>query len=75
MSESRELTLLERQTKIDNILNKTALDIGVFSLLGWTVGVGVGVFFHQAGPIRSLLAGVGGSYGFMANKHSLKPYL
>jgi uncharacterized membrane protein YeiH len=75
MSESREMTLLERQTKIDNILNKTALDIAVFSVVGWTVGIGAGIFFHQTAPIRGLLAGVGGSYGFMANKRTLKPYL
>jgi hypothetical protein len=75
MAETGELTLFERQRKIDNILNKTALDIAIFSVLGWTVGIGAGVFFHQAGPIRSLLAGVGGSYGFVANKVNFKSYL
>ncbi len=69
------MTLLERQTKIDNILNKTVLDITVFSAVGWTVGLAAGIFFHQAAPIRGLLAGVGGSYGFMNNKRNLKPYL
>jgi hypothetical protein len=72
MTESGELPLIERQRKIDNILNKTVLDITIFSLIGWTVGIGAGVFFHKSGPIRSLLAGVGGSYGFVANQVHFK---
>ena len=50
------------------------LDISVFSVLGWTVGLGAGIFFHRAQPIRNLLAGVGGGYGFVINKASLKHY-
>jgi hypothetical protein len=69
-----EQILEERQKKIDNILNKTVLDIGVFSALGWTLGLGAGLFFHRSGPIRSLLAGVGGSYGFVVNRVHLKQY-
>jgi hypothetical protein len=51
------------------------LDIGVFSAIGWTIGIGAGIFFHQAGAIRSLLAGVGGSYGYVNNKWNLKKYV
>jgi hypothetical protein len=56
MAENAPLSLIERQTKIDNILNKTALDFAVFSVIGWTIGIGAGIFFHKAAPIRSLLA-------------------
>lgn len=69
-----ELALNQRQKKIDNILNKTVLDIAVFSAIGWTVGLAAGLFFHKAAPIRNLFAGVGGSYGFVANKVNLKNY-
>jgi hypothetical protein len=75
MAENTQLSLIERQTKIDNILNKTALDFAVFSVIGWTIGIGAGIFFHKAAPIRSLLAGMGGSYGFVANRTNLKAYL
>jgi hypothetical protein len=75
MADNTQLPLIERQTKIDNILNKTALDIAVCSLIGWTIGIGAGIFFHKAAPIRSLLAGMGGSYGFVANRTKLKAYL
>lgn len=71
---SKDLELDERQRKIDNILNKTVLDVAVFSALGWGVGLGVGLFFHKAAPIRSLLAGVGGSYGFVANRVNLRKF-
>jgi hypothetical protein len=50
------------------------LDIGVFSALGWTTGLAVGIFFHRKAPIRNLLAGLGGSYGFVNNRVSLRPY-
>lgn len=71
---TKELNLEERQRKIDSILNKTVLDVAVFSALGWGVGLGVGLFFHRAAPIRSLLAGVGGSYGFVANRINLRKF-
>ena len=57
-----------RQRKIDTLLNKMVLDISVFSATGWTVGLAVGLFFHKRAPIRSLLAGVGGGYGFVNNR-------
>ena len=69
-----ELTLDHRQRKIDNILNKTVLDIGVFSAFGWTFGLAAGIFFHRSAPIRSLFAGIGGSYGFVNNRVHLKKY-
>jgi hypothetical protein len=69
-----ELTLDHRQRKIDNILNKTILDIAVFSAIGWTFGLGAGIFFHRSAPIRSLFAGIGGSYGFVNNRLHLKKY-
>jgi hypothetical protein len=74
MSEAQGLSLDARQRKIDNILNKTFLDIGVFSLLGWSVGLGASLFFRQKAPVRNLLAGVGGSYGFVLNRVHLKQY-
>lgn len=74
LSLSEEIELENRQKKIDNILNKTVLDIGVYSILGWGVGLFAGLFFHRSAPIRSLFAGVGGSYGFVANRVNLKKY-
>jgi hypothetical protein len=71
---SPDLALDQRQRKIDTILNKTLLDIVVFSAIGWTVGLGAGIFFHRAAPIRNLFAGIGGSYGFVANRVALKKY-
>jgi len=71
---SEELSLEGKQRKIDNLLNKMVLDISVFSVIGWTVGLGAGIFFHRPQPIRNLLAGVGGGYGFVVNKASLKHY-
>jgi hypothetical protein len=63
---------LVKQKKIDILLNKMLLDIGVFSAIGWTAGLFVGLFFHRNAPVRNLLAGVGGSYGFVNNRVSLK---
>jgi hypothetical protein len=63
-----------KQRKIDNILNKTVLDIGVFSIIGWTVGLGAGLFFRQKLPIRNLFAGIGGSYGFVLNRIHLRQF-
>jgi hypothetical protein len=74
MSEAQGLSLDARQRKIDNILNKTFLDIGIFSLLGWSVGLGASLFFRKKAPVRNLLAGVGGSYGFVLNRVHLKQY-
>lgn len=71
MSE-QELNPLAKQKKIDTLLNKMLLDISVFSAIGWTVGLGAGLFFHRKAPIRNLLAGVGGGYGFVNNRMSLK---
>jgi hypothetical protein len=71
---SAEMEQEQRQRNIDSILNKTFLDISVFSAIGWTLGVGAGIFFHKAAPIRNLLAGVGGSYGFVNNRVNLKQY-
>lgn len=75
MSESQGLDLPTRQRKIDNILNKTVLDITVFSAVGWTAGIIAGFFFHNAAPIRHLFAGAGGSYGLVTNRVNLKQYL
>jgi len=74
MAEQTELTLSQKQRKIDNILNKTVLDIAVFSLCGWTAGLAASIFFRQKAPIRHLLAGLGGSYGFVQNRFSLKQF-
>ena len=51
------------------------LDITVFSAIGWTVGLGAGLLFHRKAPIRNILAGVGGGYGFVSNRVSLKRYV
>ena len=64
-----------QQRRIDSLLNKMVLDISVFSAIGWTVGLGAGLFFHKKAPIRHILAGVGGGYGFVNNRMSLKRML
>jgi len=74
MAENEAALLEAKQRKIDNILNKTVLDIGVFTLVGWTVGLGAGLFFRQKVPIRNLLAGIGGSYGFVINRIHLRQF-
>jgi len=74
MSET-QAELVSKQRKIDNLLNKTVLDITVFSAAGWSVGIFAGLFFHRPAPIRHLLAGAGGSYGLVSNRISLKKYL
>ena len=73
-TDNQDLTFDIRQRKIDNILNKTVMDIALYSVIGWSIGLGAGLFFHRAAPIRNLIAGVGGSYGFVVNKVHLKKY-
>ena len=63
------------QLKIDNLLNKMVLDISVYSALGWTAGLAVGLFFSRKTPIRNMMAGIGGGYGYVNNRMSLKKYL
>ena len=70
-----DLNTETRQKKIDNLLNKMLLDITVFSAIGWTVGLGAGLLFHRKAPIRNILAGVGGGYGFVTNRVRLKRYV
>jgi len=48
------------------------LDISVYSAIGWTAGLAVGMFFFKKAPVRNILAGMGGGYGFVANRRSLK---
>ena len=73
-AESAEIGLSERQRKIDSILNKTVLDIGVFSAMGWGAGLAAGLFFKRGAPVKYVLMGVGGSYGFVLNRVNLKQY-
>lgn len=59
---------IDQQKRLDTILNKTFLDLAVYSLAGYGVGLGLSIFFKQKSAIRSLTAGIGGSYGFALNK-------
>ena len=70
-----ELGTDQKQRKIDNLLNKMVLDITVFSGIGWTAGLAAGLFFHRKAPIRSVMAGIGGGYGFVSNRMALKGYV
>lgn len=65
---------LERQKKIDTLLNKTVLDLGVYSAIGYSVGLLTGVLFRNGQGLRYALSGMGGSYGFVINKSNLKQY-
>jgi hypothetical protein len=75
MTENTQELFQTKQKNIDRILNKTVLDIAIFSTIGWSVGLVAGLFFHQKAPIRNLMAGIGGSYGFVNNKYSLKQFV
>ena len=63
----RTLTL-DQQKRLDTILNKTFLDLAVYSLAGYGVGIGLSIFFKQKSLIRNFAAGIGGSYGFALNR-------
>jgi hypothetical protein len=63
----RTLTL-DQQKRLDTILNKTFLDLAVYSIAGYGVGIGLSIFFKQKSLIRNFAAGIGGSYGFALNK-------
>jgi hypothetical protein len=59
---------LDQQKRLDTILNKTFLDLAVYSLVGYGCGIGLSIFFKQKSLIRNFAAGIGGSYGFALNK-------
>ncbi len=59
---------LDQQKRLDTILNKTFLDLTVYSIAGYGVGIGLSIFFRQKAIIRNIAAGIGGSYGFALNK-------
>jgi len=62
---------LDQQKRLDTLLNKTFLDLTVYSIAGYALGVGLSIFFKQKSLIRNFGAGVGGSYGFALNKNKL----
>jgi hypothetical protein len=54
---------------MDIILNKTALDLVVFTAVGYAIGMGAGIMFRNSrfisiGTIAYIGAGVGGGYAF-----------
>jgi hypothetical protein len=59
---------LDQQKRLDTILNKTFLDLAVYSLAGYGLGLGLSIFFKQKSVIRNITAGIGGSYGFALNR-------
>ena len=67
-------TQLEQQKKMDTLLNKTLIDLVVYSGIGFTAGMAASIFFKNKSVIRNVWAGVGGSYGFMINKHQFKQF-
>lgn len=56
------------QQKLDTILNKTFLDLVVFSGMGYVAGIGASIFFRHRLPIKSVAAGLGGSFAFVNNR-------
>ena len=66
--------LSQRQRRIDSILNKTILDIAIYSALGWTAGIFAGLFFKKGRPVRHVWSGIGGSYGFVLNRVNLREF-
>jgi hypothetical protein len=65
-----ELKTEDQQRKLDTTLNKTFLDLGVFSLIGLTIGMGASLFFRRGYAIRNFAAGFGGSYAIVQNQNS-----
>jgi len=59
---------IDQQQKLDSVLNKTFLDLVVYSVGGYAIGLGASILFKNKAPIRNVLAGIGGSYGFAINK-------
>jgi hypothetical protein len=59
---------LDQQKHLDTILNKTFLDLAVYSLAGYGLGIGASILFKNKSVIRNLFAGLGGSYGFTLNR-------
>lgn len=54
----------------DTLLNKTAIDLIVFSALGYGAGVALSVFCRNKLLARHFTAGMGSSYAFCINKSS-----
>ena len=65
---SEKTLTLDQQKHLDTILNKTFLDLAVYSLAGYGVGIGASILFKNKSVVRNLFAGLGGSYGFTLNK-------
>lgn len=63
---------LDQQKRLDTVLNKTFLDLVVYTLAGYGVGLGLSIFFKQKAMIRHITAGIGGSYGFSLNMANFK---
>lgn len=59
-----------KQRELDTILNKTVLDISSYSIAGYTAGLFVGVVTRRPYWTRNMLAGLGGSYGYVTNRHN-----
>ncbi len=66
MADTNEVKLLRK----DTILNKTGLDLLVFSALGYSAGVALSVFCRNKLLARHFTAGMGSSYAFCINKDS-----
>ena len=47
------------------------LDLFMYSAIGYGVGTGVSLLTRNRYVVKNLIAGVGGSYGFVINKDSL----
>ena len=59
-----------KQRELDIILNKTVLDIVSYSFAGYTAGLVAGVLTRRPYWTRNFLAGIGGSYGYVTNRHN-----
>ena len=62
-----EIKMVTNQRRLDTVLNKTLLDLVVYSTFGYAVGIGASVLFRNKAPVRNLAAGVGGSYAYILN--------
>ena len=65
-----DIISLSKQKQLDTILNKTVLDLFLYSGLGYVAGFGVGLLFKARYPVKYFVSGIGCSYGFTLNKDS-----
>ncbi len=63
----KEIEMVKNQRRLDTVLNKTLLDLVVYSAFGYTAGIGASLLFRNKAFVRNMAAGMGGSYAYILN--------